>query len=167
MVSTQGKGMTPKEAAALLVRTMPVGLSDAQLEEYGITPAPERAQRISRELLTLNLFWLFAAIEAHIPQKYQSAVSELVLAAVEQGWATTYPIGTVSFVSYLEEWKERTRRYERLVRDGASPLAVSTEVAATMEELGIIDEEDRRNLLTLLIDHVPVESYGQLIENVG
>lgn len=166
-MSVQGKGMTPKEAAAALVRTMPVGLSDAQIEEYGITPAPERAQKISRELLSLNLFWLFAAIEAHIPQRYQSAVSELVLAAVEQGWGTIYPVGTVSFASYLEEWKERTKRYERLVRDGASPLAVSTEVAATMEELGIIDEENRRNLLTLLIDHVPVESYGALIESLG
>ncbi len=166
-MSSQGKSMTPKEAAAVLINAMPVGVSDSQLEEYGITPGPERAQNISRELLSLNLFWVFVAIEAHIPQKYQPAVSELVLAAVKNGWGTTYPVGAVVFPSYLDEWKERTRRYERLVRDGVSPLAISTEVAATMEEQRIIDEEDRRNLLTLFIDYVPLETYGQLLENVG
>jgi hypothetical protein len=159
--------MTPKEAAAALIGVMPTGISGVQLEEYGIKQAPERAEKISREVLSLNLFWVFAAIEAHIPRKYQGAVSDLVLNAVESGWGTTYPVGTMAWTAYLNEWKDRTRRYERLVRDGASPLAVSTEVAGMMEEQRVIDEEDRRNLLTLLIDSVPVDSYGQVLEDVG
>jgi hypothetical protein len=36
-----------------------------------------------------------------------------------------------------------------------------------MEENHLVGEAERRNLLTLLIDFVPVDSYGQLLEDVG
>ena len=61
--------MTPKQAAVALVAAMPTGLSVEQLEEYGIEATTEQAQAITQEVLSLNLFWIFAAIEAHIPQK--------------------------------------------------------------------------------------------------
>jgi hypothetical protein len=48
-----------------------------------------------------------------------------------------------------------------------SPIAVSAEAAALMEERRLVQEAERRNLLTLLIDFVPVDTYGQLLENVG
>lgn len=159
--------MTPKEAAVALIAALPTGVSPSQLEEYGIESTAERAQAISREVLSLNLFWIFAAVEAHIPQKYQGVVTGLLLNAVESGWSTTYPVGSLAWAVFLTEWKDRTRRYERLVRDGASSLAVSTEVVMSLEEQRVVNEEDRRNVLTLLIDSVPVEIYGQLLQDVG
>ena len=69
--------MTPKQAAAALIAAMPVGVSVQQLEEYGIDATEERAQAITQEVLSLNLFWILAAIEAHIPQKYQSRCQSL------------------------------------------------------------------------------------------
>jgi hypothetical protein len=48
-----------------------------------------------------------------------------------------------------------------------SPLAVSAEAAALMEENKLVTEAERRNLLTLLIDFVPVDTYGRLLEDVG
>jgi hypothetical protein len=162
-----GKGMTPREAAAALIAAMPTGVSESHLEEYGIGATAERAQALTRELLSLNLFWIFAAIEAHIPQKYQSAVSELVLHTVETGWGTIYPVGPAAWTGFLTEWKERRQRFERLVLDGISSLALSAEVGLLLEEQHVVGEEDRRNVLTLLIDSVPVETYGQLLEDVG
>ena len=162
----QGQSMTPKEAAAALVGALPTGLSDANLEEYGIQPAAGRAQGITRELLALNLFWISAAVKAHIPQKYQAVVSELVLSNIERGWGTTYPVGDMSWTAFLNHWTERNRKYQRLVDDGASPLAVSTEAAALMEEQRLIEEDDHRNLLTLLIDSVPVDAYDQLLKGL-
>jgi hypothetical protein len=44
---------------------------------------------------------------------------------------------------------------------------VTAEAAALMEENHLIKQEERRNLLTLLIDFVPVNTYGQLLEDVG
>jgi hypothetical protein len=159
--------MTPRQAAAALVAAMPMGVSVQQLEEYGIKATPEEAQAITQEVLSLNLFWIFAAIEAHIPQKYQSALSELIVNAIESGWGTTVPVGSADWTVYLNEWQERRRRYGRLVEEGVSPLAVSAEAATLMEENHLVKETERHNLLTLLIDLVPVDSYGQLLEDVG
>ena len=85
--------MTPKQAAAALVAAMPIGVSVQQLEEYGIEATTEQAQAITQEVLSLNLFWILAAIEAHIPQKYQSALLELILETLEAGWGTTVSCG--------------------------------------------------------------------------
>ena len=158
--------MTPREAAAALLDAMPTGPSLSQLEEYGIEATAERARAIARELLSLNLFWIFSAIEAHIPAKFQPAVSELVLKTMESGWGTSYPVGAVAWTAFLAEWKERTQRYERFVREGLSPLAVTAESGLFLEERQVVTEEERRNVLTLLIDFVPVEAYGQLLQDV-
>ena len=47
------------------------------------------------------------------------------------------------------------------------PLGVSAEAAALMEENRLVTEAEGRNLLTLLIDFVPVDTYGQLLQDVG
>jgi len=159
--------LTPRQAAAALVAAMPMGVSVQQLEEYGIEATTEQAQAITQEVLSLNLFWILAAIEAHIPQKYQSALSELIVNAMEAGWGTTVPVGSSDWTVYLNAWQERRRRYSRLVEEGVSPLAVSAEAATLMEENHLIREAERHNLLTLLIDFVPVDTYGQLLEDVG
>ncbi len=159
--------MTPKQAAVALVAAIPTGVSVQQLEEYGIEATTEQAQAITQEVLSLNLFWIFAAIEAHLPQKYQPALLKLILDAMEAGWGTTVPVGSVAWTAYLNEWQERRRRYGRLVEEGVSPLVVTAEAAALMEENHLIKEEERRNLLTLLIDFVPVDTYGQLLEEIG
>ena len=159
--------MTPKQAAVALMAAMPVGVSVQQLEEYGVEATTDQAYAITQEVLSLNLFWIFAAIEAHIPQKYQSALSEFILDTLEAGWGTTIPVGSASWTTYLNEWQERRRRYSRLVEEGMSPLAVSAEAAALIEENRWVQEAERRNLLTLLIDFVPVDTYGQLLEDIG
>jgi hypothetical protein len=159
--------MTPRQAAAALVAAMPTGVLVQQLEEYGIEATTEQAQAITQEVLSLNLFWIFAAIEAHIMQKYQPVLLELILASIEAGWGSTVPVGSASWTAYLNEWQERRRRYTRLVEEGMSPLAVSSEAVLLMEENRLVKEAERRNLLTLLIDFVPVDTYGRLLEDVG
>jgi hypothetical protein len=137
------------------------------LEEYGIEATTEQAQAITQEVLSLNLFWIFAAIEAHIPREYQSALSDLILDTMETGWGRTIPVGTAPWSAYFNEWQERRRRYSRLVEEGVSPLVVSSEAVSLMEENRLVKEAERGNLLTLLIDFVPVDTYGQLLEDVG
>jgi hypothetical protein len=159
--------MTPRQAAAALVAAIPIGVSVQQLEEYGIEATTEQAQAITQEVLSLNLFWIFAAIEAHIPQKYQPALSELILALMEAGWGSTVPVGSASWTAYLNDWKDRRSWYSRLVEEGMTPLAVSAEAATLMEENRLVKEAEQRNLLTLLIDFVPVDTYGRLLEDVG
>ncbi|TKB65295.1 MAG: hypothetical protein E8D47_08535 [Nitrospira sp.] len=159
--------MTPRQAAAALLAAMPVGVSVQQLEDYGIEATTEQVSAITREVLSLNLFWIFAAIEAHIPQKYQSSLSEFIMNEIQAGWGTTISIGSASWPAYLDEWQARRRQYSRLVEEGMSPLAVSAEAVASMEENRLVKDAERGNLMTLLIDFVPVDSYGQLLQDVG
>ena len=161
------KGMTPREAASALIAAMPVGVSPSQLGEYGIEGTPELAYALTREVLSLNLFWISAAIDAHIPQKYRAAVSELVLDAVRTGWGTIYPAGPAAWEVFLADWRQRTARYQRLVDEGMNALAVAAEVESWLEDEKVVCEEDRRNVLTVLIDFMPVETYGQTLEDVG
>jgi len=159
--------MTPKQAAVALIAAMPTGVSVQQLEEYGIAATTEQAQAITSEVLSLNLFWIFASIEAHIPQKYQAVLSEFILDTMEAGWGTTLPVGSMVWASYLNEWQERRRCYSRLVEEGMNPLGISAAAADLMEERQLVNEDERRNLLTFLIDFAPVETYGQLLQDVG
>ena len=161
------KGATPREAASALIAAMPTGVSPSQLEEYGIDAVPELAQVLTREVLLLNLFWIVASIEAHIPQKYRAAVSELVLDTVKTGWGTTYPAGSIAWDIFLTQRQQRTPRYQRLVEEGLNTLAIAAEVVSWLEDENIISEEDRRKVLTLLIDSVPVETYGQVLEEIS
>ncbi|MEP6933188.1 MAG: hypothetical protein ABI988_04495 [Nitrospirota bacterium] len=159
--------MTPKQAAVALMAAMPIGVSVQQLEEYGVEATVEQAQAITQEVLSLNLFWIFAAIEAHIPQKYQSVLSDHMLASIEVGWGTTVPVGSASWTAYLNDLQERRTRYSRLIEEGLSPLAVNAEAITLMEDNRLVSEAEGRNLLTLLIDFVPVDTYGQLLDDVG
>ncbi|MBA0914178.1 MAG: hypothetical protein SCG73_04000 [Nitrospiraceae bacterium] len=159
--------MTPKQAAVALMAAMPIGPSVQQLEEYGIESTTEQAQAIAHEVLSLNLFWMFASIEAHILQKYQAVLSEFILDTMEAGWGKTIPVGSTAWTAYLTEWQERCGRYGRLVEEGLSPLAVSAAAAELMEERRLVTEGEQRNLLTLLVDFVPVDTYGQLLQDVG
>lgn len=159
--------MTPKEAATALLAAMPTGVTKSQLEEYGIEATAERAEVLTREILSLNLFWVMAAIEAHIPQKFQALVSDVVLQSVESGWGTTYPAGADAWTTFLAESRDRRKRYQRLLNDGMSSLAISAEVGMWLEEQRIVSEEERRNVLTLLIDSMPIETYGALLQDAG
>jgi len=161
------KGMTPKEAAAALIAAMPPGVTKPQLEEYGIEATVERAEALTREILSLNLFWVMAAIEAHIPQKFQSLLSDVILQTIESGWGTTYPAGAIAWTTFLAESRDRRKQYERLLNEGMSSLAISAEVGMWLEEQRIVGEDERRNVLTLLIDSMPIETYGALLQDVG
>lgn len=161
------EGMTPREAAATLIAAMPAGVSTSLLEEYGIDATPELAQALTREVLSLNLFWIGASIEAHIPRKYQPAVTELVLDELKTGWGTTYQADSITWEAFLAAWQQRTLRYQQLVQEGLSALAIAAEVESWLEDEKVVSEDDRRNVLTLLIDSVPVETYGQLLDEIG
>ena len=160
--------MTPAEAAAALLKTMPPPPSIAQLEEYGISISEEQLRHISREILSLNLYWILAAIDAHIPQKYRAAIVANVLEPLRTGWWAGGHIGAGTWEDYRQELEERRLGYGRLVdEEGMSHLAVSAEAASLIEDQGAVSPEDRQKLLVFLIDYAPAAEYGRLLDEVG
>lgn len=160
--------MTPAEAAAALFRAMPQPISTAQLEEYGIEAAGSNAVQIAREILSLNLYWILAAIDAHIPTKYRAAIRESLFESIRTNWWEPGQLGAGTWEEYQRELEERRATYGRLIdHEGMSHMAVCAEAASLIEDQGGITSEDRQKLLVLLIDYAPAAEYGRLLESAG
>jgi hypothetical protein len=160
--------MTPAQAAASLIQTMPQPILPAQLEEYGIAVAESDAQAISREILSLNLYWILAAIDAHIPAKYREAIGATLLDRIKSTWWQSGRLGPGSWEEYRSELDTRRAEYSRLVdQEGMSHMAVSAEAASLIENQGFVPPDDRQKLLVLLIDYAPASEYGRLLDELG
>ena len=157
--------MTPVQAAAALIRMMPEPISVAQLDEYGITASDADIQTISREILSLNLYWIVGAVDAHIPFKYRASIIDALLASIKSAWWETGKLGSGTWDDYRMESDERRAEYGRLVdEEGMNHMAVSAEAASRIEDQGGVLSEDRSKLLVLLIDYAPAAEYGKLLE---
>jgi hypothetical protein len=160
--------MTPAEAAAALFKTMPQPITVSQLEEYGIETSESTTQQIAREILSLNLYWILAAIDAHIPLKYRAAIKEELFESIQKERWESGRFGAGTWGEYQPELTGRRAHYARLVdREGINHLGICAETASLMEDQGIISSEDREKLLVLLIDYAPASEYGRLLEHVG
>ena len=160
--------MTPAQAASALIRTMPQPISPLQLEEYGIAVSESDTQMISREILSLNLYWILAAIDAHIPVKYRATLTSTLLETIQAAWWQPGRLGPGSWEEYENELDKRRAEYGRLVdQEGLSHMAISAEAASRIEEQGLVQPDDRQKLLVLLIDYAPAAEYGRLLEEMG
>jgi hypothetical protein len=160
--------MTPVEAAAALLTAMPQPVSRTQLEEYGIEASESSARQISREIFSLNLYWIAAAIDAHIPVEYRMVIRELLFESIKTHWWKSGRLGAGTWEEYQQEVEERRATYGRLIdQEGMSHMAVCAEAASLIEDQGSVPSEDRHKLLVLLIDYAPAAEYGRLLEAVG
>ena len=160
--------MTPTEAAAALFNAMPQPLTVSQLEEYGVEASESTSGQIAREILSLNLYWILAAVDAHIPTKYRAAITEDLVESVRKAWWESGWCGAGTWTEYQPELRERQALYARLIdQEGINPMGICAETASLIEEQGIISPEDRAKLLVLLIDYAPASKYGRMLEEVG
>ncbi len=160
--------MTPTQAAAALFSTMPQPLTVSQLEEYGVEASESTSGQIAREILSLNLYWILAAVDAHIPTQYRAAITKDLVASVRKAWWESGWCGAGTWDEYQPELNDRQAHYARLIdQEGMNPMGLCAETASLIEEQGIISPEDRSKLLVLLIDYAPASEYGRLLEEVG
>lgn len=89
--------MTPAEAATAVFKAMPQPVTASQLEEYGVEASDSTAQRIAREILSLNLYWV--AVDAHIPAKYRSAIKDALCESIQKEWWASANWGTIRGMS--------------------------------------------------------------------
>lgn len=157
--------MTPKEAATALFNVMPNPVSADQMQEYGIDATEAQARQVAREILSLNLYWILAAVDAHILQKYRAVIGELLFDAVTAKWnAETF--GLRVWAEYRRELDDRLGHYCQLMDDRLSPMALCAEAATLLEDQRAVSSEDRQKLLVLLIDYAPVDQYAALLDDV-
>ena len=129
LLGTTGIAMTPAEAATALFKAMPPPITLSQLGEYGIVATESQVPHIAREILSLNLYWALAAIDAHIPSKYRALIKEDLFESIQSQWWPPGPLGASTWVEYQPELAERHARYAHWSRQPAPPYRMPRRIA--------------------------------------
>ncbi len=162
----ESRPQTPAEVAEALYALMPRVVSQSVLDEYHIAAPATGAERITRELLSLNLFWICSAVDTLVPAAHREAVLLALFQRIRAGWTSDFGFDPDQFEAYFPELDARRGTYGQVVREGGSPVSVFTETVTLLELSRVIEPEDRKKLLALLIDMIPVDAYGDLMENL-
>lgn len=157
---------TPAQAAEGFFRVMPCAVSPSMLEEYGIEAPREQALQVTRELLSLSLFWARWALRTHLSARDAALVLDEFRQYVLRNWDTSLGQVGQDVQRYFDDMQERHLTYDEIIKEGGAPVAVATEAASIMEQTGAIRAEDRQRALALLIDQIPVDELGELAENI-
>ena len=157
---------TPLDAARALYAVLPRACPPERLEEYGISSTPGQAHQILRELLALGLFWAGAAVESVLPPRHAPSVMAELRTCIQNSLSAELGLDPTEAAGFFEEAERRGRRYQEIVRERGAPVAVATEAAAHLEEIGAIRPEDRHKALALIIDLTPVDELGDLVQEV-
>ena len=154
--------MTPEEAAQALYAVMPRAISREVLEEYGIEATEDQARDLTREVLSLNLYWVRAAIDAHIPRQYRAVLFDRLVQLIQQDWKTFHQHDE-AWAHYLTEFNERESVYRPIGNEPGGDLAVAREAGTILEDQAIVSAEDRAKVFAFLVDHVPLDRYGEIL----
>ena len=158
---------TPFQAAEALYAVIPHAVPRATLEEYGIHTAPDQARQITREVLSLSLFWVHSALEVTLPKTSQKRVFGELRQRIVKSWQSELGQEGPDVEPYLEELEGRRSTYDGVVQEGGTPVMVFTEAAAILESGGAVSSEDRQKILALLLDLVPVDPIGELVAELN
>lgn len=158
--------MTPEEAAQALYAVMPRAISREVLEEYGIEAAEDQVRDLTREVLSLNLYWVRAAIDAHIPRRYRVVLFDRLVQLIQQDWETFHQHDK-PWAHYLTEFNERESVYRPIGNEPGGDLAVAREAGTILEDQATVSAEDRAKVFAFLLDHVPLDRYGEILGAEG
>lgn len=157
------ESMTPAQAADALYKLIPRRITVEMLGDYGIHGEESQEDAMTRELLSFTLYWVLAAINAHIPRKYRDLVFHRVMDLIRADWEHEYKLGAVKWEEYLDEVEDRRARYAPVGDYEGGAIAASEEISDLLEAEGLIQPEDRPKLLVLLPDLVPLDKYQELL----
>ena len=158
---------TPYQAAEALYAMIPHAVPRATLEEYGIDTTPDQARQITREVLSLSLFWVHSALQVALPKSSQERVFVELRQRLVKSWQSELGQEGQDVQEYLEEMESRRSSYDGVVQERGTPVMVSAEAASILESGGAVPSEDRQKILALLLDLVPVDPIGELVAELN
>lgn len=154
------------QAADMLYAILPHAFTQTALEEYGIDATPEQAQQVTRELLSVNLYWVQSALQTVLIKADWERVFQALCERILSAWQTELGLDGQDAQGYFEEVEERRQAYDRIVQEGGAPVAVFTECAEILETAWAVRSEDRPKILALLIDLIPVDEIGEVVDGL-
>ncbi len=158
--------MTPIQMAERLAGWFPPAPTPSLWEDYRLERVAPKAGSVFRELLSLTLFWMRSAMEAHYPGIAEVLVWPRVLALLHDQWGPVYQMAESEWEVFQAELPSRMAAYERVKAEGGSAVSVSTEAGAHLESNWVVRAEEQGALLALILDLVSAEGIGALFEEI-
>ncbi|MFO0766726.1 MAG: hypothetical protein U0231_08020 [Nitrospiraceae bacterium] len=137
--------MTPAEAASALYKLLPRYLSPEFLSDYGLDVSESQAGDITREVLSFNLYWVSAAINAHIPRQYREVLFNRVLELIQAEWGSAFKSQDVEWKDFLTEAENAASSMRRWGNFEGGAEATSERLADILEDIGAIQSATGRN----------------------
>lgn len=147
-------------------RLMPWAVSSETLTEYGVEASPEQAQRVTLEVLYLNLFWIFSACDDLLTKTEGARLQDALGQRLTSSWTSELHLAPEHLALFARELDERHREYAAVVRNGGNPGSVCVEAAGLMERQKLVRPEDRTKIVALLVDLTPAEAYGEVLQDI-
>ncbi len=158
---------SPADAAELLYGQIPHALTSAQLEEYGIEAEPDQVRQFTREILSLNLYWMWSALDSVMTVKRRDRVFAELLQRIRAGWESELDLPGHEVDRYADQVKERVATYMRAMEDDGTPVGVLSETARILSWGGVVRPEDHQKILAFLLDLVPVDEIGEAVGDLN
>ncbi len=147
-------------------RLMPQAVSRDTLAEYGIEASREQGQRVTLEVLYLNLFWIFSACDDLLTRTEGARLHDELSRALAASWASDLQLEPAHRERFATELDERHREFAAVVQNGGNPGSVCVEAAGLLERNKVIPPEDRIKLVALLVDMTPLEAYVEVLRDI-
>ena len=106
--------------------------------DYGIEMTEEQSRDMTREVLSFTLYWVNAAINAHIPRKYRDVLFQRVLELIQVDWTTEFKLDTVKWGDYLVEMEERRAFYAQVGDYEGGAIAASKKSQTCLKTRGLL-----------------------------
>ena len=150
------------EVAQRFYAVMPPALSADLLADYGLEVSAEQSQHITREMLSLCLYWIHSALQANLSRGEADQVFNELQNRIATEWESTFGLQGHHQQSYWQEMRKRWQAYYEITGRGGTPISLNLEAAALLESTQVTSLEDRQKLLALFIDLIPGETFGEL-----
>lgn len=157
---------TVGQVVAEIAGLMPQAVSTDTLAEYGIEASREQAQRITLEVLYLNLFWIFSACDDLLTKSEGARLHEELSRTLTASWASGLQLEAAHRDIFAAELDGRHREYAAVIKSGGNPGSLCVEAAGIMERGKVIPPEDRTKMVALLVDMTPVETYVEALRDI-
>jgi hypothetical protein len=82
---------------------------------------------------------------------------------IQQDWDEQFHQKKTPWAEYQTELNERQAAYRPIGNEPGGEMAVAAEAGTVLEDQGVIQAEDRAKVLALLVDHVPLDRYGEIL----
>lgn len=158
---------SPADAAEVLYGQIPHALTPAQLEEYGIEAGMDQVRQFTREILSLNLYWIWSALDSVLTVRRRDLVFAELQQRIRSGWLSELGLQGHEADRYFDQVRERLATYTRAMEADGTPMGVFAETVRILEWDRAVRSEDRQKVLALLLDLVPVDDIGEVVGDLN